>query len=149
MIREHDAWLVPTLVTYKGMAEEGGRLGFPEKNLVKNEAVLASGLDSLKIADAAGVRMGWGTDLIGEIQSMQRGEFAIRAKIQTAEAILHAMYIMNPIILNKSREIGRLSAGMQGDAVISPVNPLESIRDLAAPDAVTQVLKQGSPCYPH
>jgi len=76
---EHDAWLVPTLVTYMGMASEGRKLGFPERNLLKNEAVLASGVESLAIADKAGVKMGWGTDLIGEIQSMQRQEFAIRA----------------------------------------------------------------------
>ena len=28
---EHDAWLVPTLVTCKGMASEGRKLGFPDR----------------------------------------------------------------------------------------------------------------------
>ncbi|MCB1645845.1 MAG: amidohydrolase family protein [Pseudomonadales bacterium] len=142
---DHDAWLVPTLVTYKGMAEEGRRLGFPERNLLKNEAVLAAGLDSLKIANDFGLKMGWGTDLIGEVQSLQRAEFAIRAEIQSAESILHAMYVMNPIILKKSDEIGRLKPGMRGDVVITPVNPLENISGLADENAVTQVLKRGQP----
>mgnify|MGYP000905553514 CR=1 FL=1 len=146
VMRDNDAWLVPTLVTYKGMAEEGRRFGFPERNLVKNEAGLASGLQSLKIANDVGINMGWGTDLIGEIQAMQRHEFAIRAEIQSAESILKAMYVMNPIILNKSAEIGRLHPGMRGDVVITHVNPLDNIKGLAADDAVSQVLQRGQPC---
>ncbi|MDZ7668843.1 MAG: amidohydrolase family protein [Gammaproteobacteria bacterium] len=142
---EHDAWLVPTLVTYKGMAEEGRRLGFPERNLAKNEAVLRSGVQSLAIASNAGVRMGWGTDLIGEIQRLQRDEFAIRAQVESAEAILHAMYVMNPTILRKEAQIGRLAPGMRGDVVISPVNPLDDIAALANHDAVSKVVKSGLP----
>ena len=142
---EHDAWLVPTLVTYMGMASEGRRLGFPERNLIKNEAVLASGIESLAIADKVGIKMGWGTDLIGEIQSMQREEFAVRAKVQSAESILHAMYVMNPIILRKAESIGRLAPGMAGDVVLAQVNPLDDIAGLAKDDAVTQVVKNGVP----
>ncbi|MDZ7825818.1 MAG: amidohydrolase family protein [Gammaproteobacteria bacterium] len=142
---EHDAWLVPTLVTYQGMAQEGRRLGLPERNLVKNEAVLRSGVESLEIASRAGVRTGWGTDLIGEIQVLQREEFAIRAQAESAEAILHAMYVMNPRILGRADEIGRLAPGMRGDVVISPVHPLEDVAGLADPDAVSRVLQRGLP----
>lgn len=145
LMAEHDVWLVPTLVTYQGMAEEGKRLGFPERNLQKNEAVLAAGLESLAIAERAGVKMGWGTDLIGETQAMQRQEFAIRAQVQSAEAILHAMYVMNPMILQKADEIGRLAPGMVGDAVLTPVNPLENISALAGEDAISQVVQRGLP----
>lgn len=147
MLAEHDVFLVPTLVTYKGMAEMGRKLGLPERNLVKNEVVLAAGIDSLKHAEAAGVKMGWGTDLVGECQAMQREEFAIRASVQSAEAILHAMYVVNPIIL-KRPEIGRLSSGMYGDAVITPVNPLENIAALANADAVSRVIQRGVPINP-
>ncbi|MEQ8690235.1 MAG: amidohydrolase family protein [Pseudomonadales bacterium] len=145
LMAEHDVWLVPTLVTYQGMAEEGKRLGFPERNLQKNEAVLAAGLESLAIAERAGVKMGWGTDLIGETQAMQRQEFAIRAQVQSAEAILHAMYVMNPMILRKADEIGRLAPGMTGDAAITPINPLENISALADEGAISQVLQRGTP----
>lgn len=145
VIVAHDAWLVPTLITYKAMASEGRRLGFPEKNLVKNEAVLASGLESLAIAHKAGISMGWGTDLIGETQSMQRQEFALRAEILPAAAILESMYLTNPQILARADQIGHLSSGMYGDAVITPVNPLDNIAGLAAEGAITQVLQRGEP----
>tara|TARA_B110000977_G_scaffold12068_1_gene15457 strand:+ start:283 stop:1497 length:1215 start_codon:yes stop_codon:yes gene_type:complete len=144
---QRDAWLVPTLVTFKAMASEGKRLGLPERNLVKNKAVLASGLESLALADKAGVKIGWGTDLIGETQAMQRHEFAIRAEIQSAESILHAMYVMNPIILKRPDSIGRLAPGMNGDVVITPINALQDIAALADDDAITQVVKRGVPVH--
>jgi imidazolonepropionase-like amidohydrolase len=89
--------------------------------------------------------MGWGTDLIGEIQSRQRQEFAIRAEVQSAESILKSMYVINPIILKMADRIGRLTQGMKGDVVITPVNPLENIAGLAEDDAVSQVLQAGVP----
>lgn len=144
---EHDAWLVPTLITYKGMADEGVRFGFPERNLAKNKVVLASGVESLRIAEKAGVTMGWGTDLIGEIQSLQRHEFAIRAEVQSAESILNAMYVVNPMILKRADQIGRLEPSMQGDVVLTTVNPLDDIASLANDDAVTQVIKGGQLCH--
>ncbi|MEZ5596880.1 MAG: amidohydrolase family protein [Pseudomonadales bacterium] len=69
LMAENQVFLVPTLVAYKGMAEMGRKLGFPERNLAKNEIVLAAGFDSLQLAQAAGVQLGWGTDLVGELQS--------------------------------------------------------------------------------
>ncbi len=145
VIAEHDAWMVPTLVTYQGMAEFGKKLGFPERNLKKNETVLASGVESLNIARAAGVKLGWGTDLVGESQVMQRQEFAIRAQVERAEEILHAMYVMNPIILRQPEQIGRLAPGFLGNAVLTSINPLDDIAGLAADDAINQVIQRGQP----
>lgn len=84
------------------------------------------GVESLVISEKAGVKMGWGTDLIGKTQMMQRHEFAVRSQVQSAESILHAMYVMNPIILNRADEIGRLSPGMRRDVVVTPVNASRS-----------------------
>ena len=145
LMAEHDVWMVPTLVAYKGIADQGPRFGFPERSLSKNKGILAAGVESLSIAKKAGVKMGWGTDLIGEAQGMQRDEFAIRAEALSPEDILHAMYVMNPIIMRKTNEIGRLAPGMRGDVVITPVNPLENIAALADKDAVTQVVQRGAP----
>ena len=143
LLVETDAYLVPTLVTYKGMAEDGRRLGLPERNLVKNEQVLSAGLEALKHADAAGVMIGWGTDLIGESQIRQRQEFAIRAEVQSPAAILGAMYRVNPELLGLQGHIGSLDPGYVGDVVIVRYHPLESITALAEDDAVTRVIQRG------
>ncbi|MEZ5596881.1 MAG: hypothetical protein R3E84_10880 [Pseudomonadales bacterium] len=54
---------------------------------------------------------------------------------------------MNPVIRN-GRISGRLAPGMQGDAVITTVNPLENIAALANDDAVSTVIQRGVPLSP-
>jgi imidazolonepropionase-like amidohydrolase len=56
--------LVPTLVTYKAMRE----IGLPQSNLDKNQGVFEAGLKSLEIAEAAGLDIRFGTDLLGKAQ---------------------------------------------------------------------------------
>lgn len=138
------AVLVPTLVTYEAMGEVGAELGMPAANLEKNKVVLDSGLQSLELAGAAGVDIAFGTDLIGETQSRQNREFAIRAEAQSARDILRAMYVVNPRLLRLAGEIGTLTPGAFGDVVISRINPLDDIGGLADPaSCLTHVLKGG------
>ena len=138
------AVLVPTLVTYEAMRELGAALGLPEKNRAKNETVFQAGLRSLEIASAAGVEMGFGTDLIGESQTRQSREFAIRGEVQSAADILKSMYIVNPRLLALEGEVGTLAPGARGDVVISRENPLEKIECLAdSGNALSHVIQAG------
>lgn len=144
LMAEKGATLVPTLVTYSAMGEMGERLGLPKANLDKNKVVLASGLESLQIAKDAGVAMAFGTDLIGETQTWQNREFAIRAEVLSAREILHSMYVVGPRLLRKEGEVGVLTPGALGDVVIANVNPLDDIAALANPDrTLSHVLKGG------
>ena len=137
------AILVPTLSTYEAMEDMGERLGLPQTNRDRNRLVLAAGEASLEIARRNGAPMGWGTDLIGEAQPRQRREFAIRAKVESAEQILHAMYVVNPTICPSSLPIGTIEAGAADDIVISRVNPLENIAALAEDDCLSHVIQAG------
>ena len=141
---DNDVYLVPTLATYQAMDQLGEQLGLPGKNIKKNRLVLDQGLKALEIAAIAGVKIGWGTDLIGETQTMQAQEFAIRAQVQSASDILHAMYVVNPAILRKQDQIGALKTGMKGHVVITKVNPLTDITLLAdSKRSVDQVILNG------
>ena len=136
--------MVPTLVTYQAMGDIGEALGLPAVNLAKNRSVLDAGLRSLEIAKDAGVAMGFGTDLIGETQSRQNREFAIRAEAMTAREILASMYHVNPQLLRMEGEIGTIAPGAHGDLVLSRTNPLEDITTLAMPEkTLSHVLKGG------
>ena len=63
---EHDAFMVPTLITYEALHQEGKQWGIPQVSLDKIDYVRDAGLRSLEIARDAGVNMGFGTDLLGE-----------------------------------------------------------------------------------
>lgn len=136
--------LIPTLATYEAMHEMGERLGLPKANQDKNQIVFEAGIGSLEIARRFDVKMGWGTDLIGEAQQRQRREFAIRAQIETPEQILHSMYVVNPTICATELPIGIIQPGAAGDLVISKINPLENIAALAQDDCISHVIKAGS-----
>lgn len=139
------AILVPTLATYEAMEEMGEQLGLPKTNRDKNRLVLAAGESSLEVARRNGVTIGWGTDLIGEAQPRQRREFSIRSGVETAEQILHAMYMVNPSICPTDVKIGTIEPDAAGDIVISRVNPLDNIAALAEDDCLSHVLQAGRP----
>lgn len=119
--------MVPTLSTYFAMDEIGRQLGMPERNLAKNVRVLEAGLASLELAANAGVTLAYGTDLLGESQPRQANELAIRAEVQSAEAILRDMWIETAKLCHLGGEIGVLAEGAYGDVLVANVDPLADI----------------------
>lgn len=139
------AVMVPTLATYKAMNDVGGRLGLPAANQQKNIVVYESGLESLEIAVRAGVTLGLGTDLIGETQSYQNSEMAIRAEVQSATDILRSMWVVNPELCHLAGKIGVVTPGAFGDLVVSNVNPLENIVKFADhQNSLSYVIQRGN-----
>ncbi|MEM9516311.1 MAG: amidohydrolase family protein [Actinomycetota bacterium] len=141
---EHGVTMVPTLVTYKAIAELGEKLGFPEVSRQKNAGVFDAGRSSIDIAKQAGVALGFGTDLIGEAQVWQNQEFAIRAQLEPAADVLASMYRVNPRLCHLEGEIGVLSPGAAADVVVLDVDPLDALAALAEPDAtIRHVIARG------
>src|SRR5699024_12480219 len=90
LLLEHRAFLVPTLVTYERLKQEGAQFGLPEASQAKVDDVLYAGLDALKLANAHGVKIVYGSDLLGGMQPHQSQEFAIRARVQTSQQVLRS-----------------------------------------------------------
>ncbi|MGA0863016.1 MAG: amidohydrolase family protein [Ilumatobacteraceae bacterium] len=141
----HGAVMVPTLVTYRAMDEVGEKLGLPARNRAKNADILAAGLRSLETAGAAGVTFGFGTDLIGETQMLQRQELAIRAEVQSPADVLRSMWTVNPTLMPTRLPIGVLREGAAGDVVVSNVDPVSDLTRFARDDdAITAVVLAGN-----
>jgi imidazolonepropionase-like amidohydrolase len=132
--------MVPTLVTYRAMAEIGAKMGLPERNVTKNRGVFEAGQRSIEIARAAGVRLGFGTDLLGEAQTWQNRELAIRAELEPARDVLTSMYRTNANLCHAEEEIGRLAPGAFADLLVTPVDPLDDLAALAEPDRTLDVV---------
>lgn len=104
------------------------------------------GLGSIEIAKAAGVELGFGTDLLGETQPMQNQELAIRAGLEPAADVLRSMYVTNARLCQMEGEIGVLTPGAYADVVVSRVDPLDDLASLAHPDAnIAHVIQNGRP----
>jgi imidazolonepropionase-like amidohydrolase len=126
---EHGAYLVPTLIAYQAMAERGEALGLPEVSRRKNREVLAAGIGSIEIARRHGVPIGFGTDLMGALESEQLREFELRSAGESARQLLVAATATNAELIG-SPELGAIDVATPADLVIFDDDPLESVEAL-------------------
>ena len=123
----HGAWVVPTLVTYDALAEEGAGLGLPPVSVAKVADVRTSGLQALEILKTAGVKMGFGTDLLGEMHRHQSREFLIRAEVLSPLEVVRQATSGNAELMNRSGKLGSVVAGAYADLLLVDGNPLADL----------------------
>jgi imidazolonepropionase-like amidohydrolase len=127
VMAEHDCYLVPTLVVYDQIAEFGRQLNFPAASMAKLDAVLTAGCTAIEIALAAGVKVGFGTDLLGETHDAESKEFQLRAEVQSPLDVLRSATLVNAELLGKTGELGVIAPGARADLLLIHGDPLEDI----------------------
>jgi imidazolonepropionase-like amidohydrolase len=131
LMKERGAFVVPTLVTFNALTEEGASLGLPADSVAKIEAVRSAGLASLEIFRAAGVPMGYGTDLLGEMHRHQSREFLIRREVLPAPEIIASATSIAAKIIGMEGKLGTVAPGAFADLIVIEGNPLEDLALLA------------------
>ena len=141
---EKDAFVVPTLVTYEALETFGQEQGFPAVSLEKLKVVRDAGVTSLEHLKSAGVRMGFGTDLLGEMQVHQLREFSIRAEVLSPFEILRSATATNADLLQQNGELGVIQPAARADLLLVDGDPLQDIGVLERPDEhLKLVMKDG------
>jgi imidazolonepropionase-like amidohydrolase len=120
-------FVVPTLVTYDALYRFGRDLGFPEASIAKLGDVREAGLRSLELLRAAGVKIGYGTDLLGPMHRHQSREFVLRAEAMAPIDIIRSATTVNAELLNRSGELGVVAAGACADLIAVDGDPLADI----------------------
>jgi imidazolonepropionase-like amidohydrolase len=139
-----DAFVVPTLVTYDALHRHGRELGFPEVSMAKLGEVRQAGLGSLEILKAAGVKIGYGTDLLGPMHRYQSREFVIRAEAMAPFDIIRSATTVNAELLNRSGELGVVAPGAHADLIAVEGDPLFDISLLDGQgEHLTHIMKDG------
>ncbi|MGH7101205.1 MAG: amidohydrolase family protein [Acetobacteraceae bacterium] len=133
LMAERGAFLVPTLVAYDSLKKRGPQYGLTRYSLAKNEIVLEAGLSSLEICRAAGVKIGFGTDLLGQLQNDQMNEFTIRSAAMSAAEIIRSATIVNAEIVRREGKLGEIVPGAAADLLVVDGDPY---RDLGVFEAV-------------
>ena len=147
LMAERGAYLVPTLVTYDQIGELGKSLKFPEESLRKLGDVLDRGLGAVEIALRAGVKVGLGTDLLGETHPAQSKEFLLRAKIQSNADVLRSATIVNAEIVQQPGKLGVLAPGAFADLLLVDGNPLEDLAVLTGQGERLPLIMRGGAIY--
>ncbi|KAL4911093.1 hypothetical protein BDW74DRAFT_184605 [Aspergillus multicolor] len=140
---EKSIWLTPTLATHEALATPPYDRFLNEACQAKNQAVMSSGLEALKIASEIGVQVCFGSDLIAGMHQFQRREFAIRSQVLSALSILQSATVTCAKMIGREHELGQIKEGFLADMVILDHNPLEDITVLDRPETVLAVVKEG------
>jgi imidazolonepropionase-like amidohydrolase len=127
LVKHHGAWVVPTLVTYEALDKFGRQQGFPEVSMRKLEEVLTAGARSLELLRKAGCKIGFGTDLLGEMHQHQSREFSIRAEVQGNLETLRQATSLNALLLEREGEVGTIASGALADLIAVDGDPLRDI----------------------
>ena len=133
LILRHDAFLVPTLVTYWALKREGKEFGLPEASWHKVDDVLHAGLSALELAYRGGVPLVYGTDLLGGMHRHQNEEFRIRAEVVSALDVIRSATVTAARLLGAEGELGTLAPGARADLVVLDGDPLADVGLLADP----------------
>jgi imidazolonepropionase-like amidohydrolase len=138
------AYLVMNLVTYWALQTEGREHGLPEASWRKVSDVLDGGLRALELAHASGIKIGYGTDLLGGMHRHQSREFVIRAEVQAPIDIIRSATVVGAEIVGLPGKLGTLAPGAFADLVALTRDPLDDISALADPTAIMYVVKGGA-----
>ena len=143
VMAEHGAHAVPTLVTYRALIEQGPALGLPPESVAKAQGVFEQGLNALAILQKAGVKIGFGTDLLGDTHDRQSEEFAIRGQVQTPQQVLASATTVAAEVLGRSGTLGVVAEGAMADLLVVDGNPLETLQVLADPKRHLRLVVKG------
>jgi imidazolonepropionase-like amidohydrolase len=141
-------FLVPTFVTYEKLHEHGGERGLTPAQLAKLDLVLGSGLDGLRRAHMAGVRIGSGSDLLGDLARYKTRELTIKASVIGPHAALVATTKTNAELLGIGDEVGTIETGKRADLLVVDGDPLANIGLLQDQDNLLAIVKAGE-IYKH
>lgn len=140
---DHGAYLVPTLATYAAIERNGAKLGWSATMLEKTDRVKNQGIEALKIAQAAGVRIALGSDLLGDMHSAQYDELVIRQAVMKPADILHSATWVNAEMMNQTGRIGVIAKGAHADLIVLDRSPLEDLGLFNDPANLLAVMKAG------
>jgi imidazolonepropionase-like amidohydrolase len=144
VVAERGAYVVPTMATIFALKEMGRSLGLGEDSYQKLLRVAEQALAGLVVMKQAGVKMGFGTDLLGQTHTRQGSEFTIRREVLEPFDILHSATAVNAEILNMQGQLGVVAPGALADLLLVDGNPMRDIELLAANGAhLSVIMKDG------
>ncbi|MGH9475084.1 MAG: amidohydrolase family protein [Terriglobales bacterium] len=139
-VAERGAFVVPTMATAAALAQDGAALGLPPASVDKLHRIADRSLGALSLLKAAGVRMGFGTDLLGPQQDRQCSEFSLRAQALPTLDILRSATSVNADLLGQAGRLGCIKVGAAADLLVVNGNPLDDIGLLAQSGAALAVI---------
>jgi imidazolonepropionase-like amidohydrolase len=136
------AYLVPTLAAYDAIDRRGDEVGLTPVSRTKNLEVLDSGRYAIELAHAAGVPVGFGTDLMGSLQDEQLNGLRLQVEVVGVHSTLRSATSVNADLIGRS-DLGRIEPGASADLLILDANPFDDPSVLWGPPERRTVVQSG------
>lgn len=142
LMKEHDAYMVPTITAGKKVAEKAEEKGyFPEVVAQKAREIGPLIQDTFARAYKKGVPIAFGTDagVFPHGENAAEFRYMVEAGMPVMEALQSAT-LTNAMLLGEGETLGQLKAGFTADIIAVPGNPLQ---DVSLLEQVDFVMKEG------
>lgn len=137
------AYMVANLIAYFAMRERAADFGMTRDMLEKNEAVIDGGLRSLDICRTAGVKVGFGSDLLGQLHVEQSREFILRREVHTPIEIIRQATLVGAEIVRMDGQLGVIEPGAYADLLVVDGDPLARMEVLLDQGAHLSAIVKG------
>lgn len=126
------AYITPTMSVIFALVEMGRQMGFPPQSQQKVETVFKSAIAGLDSMRRAGVKVCYGTDLLGSTYTQQCREFTIRSEVFTPLELLRQATSVAAEMMMMDGQVGCIAPGAHADLIVVDGDPLKDIGLLAA-----------------
>lgn len=142
-MREAGAFFVPTLTTYFLISAYGEAEGIPRRMLDKIDKAKERGMESLRVASAAGLKIASGSDVLGSMQPFKSMELGLKAQVLGNHAAVLSATRTNAELFGLADQIGTVEVGKRADLIVVDGNPLDDIGVLQSADNIRLVMRDG------
>jgi imidazolonepropionase-like amidohydrolase len=144
LVAESPAYVVPTLVVIDRALKFGAEAGMPAASLGKLKEIAAHSREAFDHCVQAGVKIGFGTDLLGALHAYQNVEFTIRREFSPAIDVLRSATSVNAALVGRQGELGVVDERARADLIVIDGNPLNDITVLErSAETLRLIMKDG------
>ena len=144
LMKDKGAYLVANLVAYYAMKERAKEFGMTSEMLAKNDMVIDGGLKSLEICKRAGIKVGYGSDLLGALQVDQSREFLLRREVLSPIEIIRQATLVGAEIVRMPGKLGVVKPGAFADILVVDGDPIKKLELLTGQgEHLSVIMKAG------
>jgi imidazolonepropionase-like amidohydrolase len=127
LMAERGAYVVANIVAYVAIKERAAQFGMTADMLEKNTLVLEGGYRSLEICKRAGVKVAYGSDLLGALAEDQSREFSIRATVLPPIDIIRSATLVGAEVVRRPGKLGVIAPDAWADLLLVDGDPTRDI----------------------
>lgn len=139
-VAERGAYVVPTMTILASLVEMGKQLGFAPQSQEKAEFAWSRGLSGLDVMRRAGVKLVYGTDLLGSLYSRQTQEFKWRREVFSPLELLRQATSNAAEMMMMQGRIGCVAVGACADLLVVDGDPVSDVAPLLSDGAAFPVI---------